>query len=72
MRSFITCTLHRMNAVRVIKLRRMRWVGHVARMGAVKNAYNIWLETLKEKRTLKRHNRTREDNVRMDFMEIGL
>jgi hypothetical protein len=61
-----------MNAVRVIKLRRMRWVGHVARMGAVKNAYNIWLETLKEKRTLKRHNRTREDNVRMDFMEIGL
>jgi len=47
-------------------------VGHVARMGAVKNAYNIWLETLKEKRTLKRHNRTREDNVRMDFMEIGL
>jgi hypothetical protein len=27
--------------VRVIKARRMRWVGHVARMGEVRGAYNI-------------------------------
>jgi hypothetical protein len=27
--------------VRVIKVRKMRWVGHVARMGEVRDAYNI-------------------------------
>jgi hypothetical protein len=27
--------------IRVIKSRRMRWVGHVACMGAMRNAYNI-------------------------------
>jgi hypothetical protein len=29
--------------VRVIKARRMRWAGHVARMGEVRSAYKIWL-----------------------------
>jgi hypothetical protein len=33
--------------VRVIKARRMRWAGHVARMGEVRGAYNIWLGGLK-------------------------
>jgi len=39
MRSFITCTLH--HVIRVIKTRRMRWAGHVARMGVMRNAYKI-------------------------------
>jgi hypothetical protein len=30
--------------VRVIKARRMRWAGHVARMGEVRGAYNILVE----------------------------
>jgi hypothetical protein len=34
-RSFITCTFHQ------ILSGRMRWAGHVARMGAIKNVYNI-------------------------------
>jgi hypothetical protein len=29
------------NIIRVIKARRMRWAGHVARMGEVRGAYNI-------------------------------
>jgi len=29
------------NIIRVIKSKRIRWVGHVARMGEMKNAYNI-------------------------------
>jgi hypothetical protein len=36
MRSYITCT----NIVRVIKSMRMRWAGHVARVGETRNAYN--------------------------------
>jgi len=30
------------NVIRVIKLRRVRWVGHVARMGKIRNAYKIF------------------------------
>jgi hypothetical protein len=33
--------------VRVIKARRMRWAGHVARMGEVRGAYNILVGSLK-------------------------
>jgi hypothetical protein len=29
------------NIIRVLKSKRMRWAGHVARMGEVRNAYNI-------------------------------
>jgi hypothetical protein len=29
------------NIVRVIKSRRMRWVGHVARMGEVRGVYRV-------------------------------
>jgi hypothetical protein len=31
------------NIIRVIKVRRMRWVGHVARMGEKRNAYRLLL-----------------------------
>jgi hypothetical protein len=33
--------------VRVIKAKRMRWAGHVARMGEVRDAYNILVGGLK-------------------------
>jgi hypothetical protein len=39
MRSFITCTFLRI--IRIIKSRRMRWPGHVARMEEKRNAYRI-------------------------------
>jgi hypothetical protein len=59
------------NIVRVIKARRMRWVGHVARMGEVKGAYNILVGRPEGRRPLGRHSRRWEDNIKMDFREIG-
>jgi hypothetical protein len=43
--------------VRVIKARRMRWAGHVARMGVVRGAYNILVERLEGRRPLGRPRR---------------
>jgi hypothetical protein len=40
MRNFITFTLHQI-LLKVIKSRRMTWVGHIARMGEMVNAYKI-------------------------------
>jgi hypothetical protein len=52
--------------IRVIKARRMRWAGHVARMGEVWGAYNILVG-----RPLGRPRRRWEDNIKMDLREIG-
>jgi hypothetical protein len=38
------------NIIRIIKSRRMRWVGHVARMGETRNAYRIFVGKLERKR----------------------
>jgi hypothetical protein len=40
--------------IRIIKSRRMRWVGHVARMGEKRNAYRILVGTPEGKRPLGR------------------
>jgi hypothetical protein len=37
------------NIIRVIKSRRMRWPGHVARMGESKCAYRVWWGKLRER-----------------------
>jgi hypothetical protein len=57
--------------VRVIKARRMRWAGHVARMGEVRGAYNILVGKPEGRRPLGRPRRTWEDNIKMDLGEIG-
>jgi hypothetical protein len=57
--------------VRVIKARRMRWAGHVARMGEVRGAYNILVGRLEVWRPLGRPRRRWEDNIKMDLREIG-
>jgi hypothetical protein len=46
-----------LNIGRMIKLRRMRWAGHVARMGEKKNAYRILVGKLEGKRPLGRPRR---------------
>jgi hypothetical protein len=50
--------LHNLDAlpiiIRVIKLRRMRWLGHVARMGEIRNACSIFVGTRERKRPLGR------------------
>ena len=43
MRNFIVCTVH-LNIVRVIKSRRLRWAGHVARMEEGRSAFKILRE----------------------------
>jgi hypothetical protein len=57
--------------VRVIKARRMRWAGDVARMGELKGAYNILVGRPDGRRPLGRPRRTWEDNIKMDLREIG-
>jgi hypothetical protein len=37
------------NIIGMIKSRRMRWDGHVARMGKMRNEYKFWLGTMKER-----------------------
>jgi hypothetical protein len=55
------------NIIRIIKSRRMRWAGHVARMGEEMNAYRILVGKPEGKRPLGRHRRMWEDNIRMDL-----
>src|SRR5215470_6257538 len=50
------------NIIRVIKSRRMRWEGHVARMGAGRGAYNILVGRPEGRRPLGRPRRRWEDN----------
>jgi hypothetical protein len=50
--------------VRVIKARRMRWAGHVARM---RGAYNILVGRPEGRRPLGRPRRRWEDNIKMDL-----
>jgi hypothetical protein len=57
--------------VRVIKARRMRWAGHMARMGEVRGAYNILVGKLEGRRPLLRPRRRWEDNIKMGLREIG-
>jgi hypothetical protein len=53
--------------VRVIKARRMRWAGNVARMGEVRGAYNILVGRPEERRPLGRPRRRWEDNIEIDL-----
>jgi hypothetical protein len=57
--------------VRVIKARRMRWAGHVVRMGEVRGAYNILVGRPEGRRALGRPRRRWEDNIKMNLKERG-
>jgi hypothetical protein len=57
--------------IRIIKSRRMRWAGHVARMGEKKNAYSLLVGKPEGKRPLGRPRRKWVDNTRMDLEEVG-
>jgi hypothetical protein len=58
------------STIRVIKARRMRWAGHVARMGEVRGAYNIWVRRAEGRGPLGRPRCRWEDNIKMDVREI--
>ena len=53
--------------VQVIKSRRIRRAGHIARMGERTGVYRILVGKLEGKRPLGRHRYRWEDNIRMDF-----
>jgi len=59
------------NIVRVIKSRRMRWAGHVARMGDERGVYRVLVGKPEVKRPLGRPTRRWVDNIRMDLQEVG-
>ena len=59
------------NIVRVIKLRRMRWAGRVARMGERRGAYRILGWKPEGKRQLVRPRSRWEHNIKMDLQEVG-
>jgi hypothetical protein len=55
------------NIVRVIKSRRMRWVGHVARMGERRGVYRVLVGKPEGKELLGRPRRRWEDNIKMEM-----
>jgi hypothetical protein len=57
--------------IRIIKSRRMRWAGHVTRMGKKRNAYILLVGKPAGKRPLERPRRRWVDNIRMDLGEVG-
>ena len=59
------------NIVRVIKSRRLRWAGHVARMGEERGVYRNLVGKPEGRRPLGRPRRRWVDNIRMDLQEVG-
>jgi len=59
------------NIVRVIKSRRMRWTGHVARMGEERGVYRVLVEKPEGRKPLGRHRLRWVDNIRTYLQEVG-
>jgi hypothetical protein len=55
------------NIIRVIKSRRMRWAGHVARIGNRRGAYKVLVGRPEGQKPLGRPRRRWEDNIKTDF-----
>jgi PAS domain-containing protein len=59
-----------LSIIRMIKSRRMRWVGHVARMEEKRNAYRLFVGKPEGKKPLRRPRRRWVDNIKMDLVEV--
>jgi len=59
------------NIVRVVKSRRMRWVGLVTRMGEVTGVHRVLVGKPEGKRPLGRPRCRWEDRIKMDLREVG-
>jgi hypothetical protein len=59
------------NIVRVVKSRRMRWAGHVARMGENRDVHRVLVGKPEGKRPLGRPRRRWEDNIKVNLQEVG-
>jgi hypothetical protein len=60
-----------LSVIRMIKSRRMRWAGRVARMGENRNEYRIMVGKPEGKRPLGRPRRRWVNNIKMDLKEMG-
>ena len=60
------------NIVQVVKSRRTRWAGHVARMGEDRGEHRVLVGKPEGKRPLGRPKRRWEDNIKMDLQEVGV
>jgi hypothetical protein len=59
------------SVIRIMKARRMRWAGQVARMGEMRNAYRLLVGKPEGRRPLGRPRCWWLDNIRMDLVEVG-
>jgi hypothetical protein len=60
------------NIIRMIKSRRMRWAGHMARIEEKRNAYNILVGKPEGKRPLGNPRCSWEDNIKIDLTQNGV
>jgi hypothetical protein len=60
-----------LDIIKQIKSRRMKWAGHVARMGERRNLYRVLVGKPEGKRPLERPRRRWEYGIKMDLREIG-
>ena len=60
-----------LNIFRVIKSRRMRWAGHVARMGESRGVYRVLMGKSEVKRQLGRPWHRWEENIKINLQEVG-
>jgi hypothetical protein len=59
------------NIVRVIKSRRLRWTGHLARVGEGRGVYRVLVGRPESKRPLGRPRLRWEDKIKLDLRETG-
>jgi hypothetical protein len=59
------------NIIRMINSKRLRWVGHIASMGASRGANRVLVRKPKGRRPLGRTRRTWKNNIKMGFIEVG-
>ena len=59
------------NIIRIIKSRRLRWAGHLARMEQSRNSYRVLVGKPEGKRPLGRPRGRWEDNIKIDLREMG-
>jgi hypothetical protein len=59
------------NIIRVIKSKRLRWAEHAASIGEKRGAYRLLVVKLDGRRALGKPRRRWQDNIKMDFLEMG-
>jgi hypothetical protein len=67
----LRCLYSSPSIIRIIKMRRMRLVGHVAQMDENRNVYRLWMGKPEGKRPLGRPRCRWVDDIRMNLLELG-